>query len=96
MNWKYVDQNRIADHICYISNSAKFQVPLPNWRITVLRRNLRQIIAASPPEQENPRQMIVGCNSSVGRWERTTLQSFRFDQLCSRAVSGNRFILALA
>src|ERR1700741_1287968 len=25
MNWKYVDQNRIGDHICYISNLAKFK-----------------------------------------------------------------------
>jgi CDP-paratose 2-epimerase len=44
--WKYVDQNRIGDHICYISNLAKFKSHYPNWRITIsLDEILRQIIA---------------------------------------------------
>src|SRR5262245_2050505 len=34
LNWKYVDENRIGDHICYISNLAKFQSHYPGWRIT--------------------------------------------------------------
>src|SRR5258707_6104518 len=35
LNWKYADQNRIGDHICYISNLAKFRSHYPNWFITV-------------------------------------------------------------
>ena len=34
LNWKYVDENRIGDHICYISNLAKFQTHYPGWQIT--------------------------------------------------------------
>ena len=44
-NWKYVDQNRIGDHICYISDLGKFQSHYPNWKITVgLDEIFRQII----------------------------------------------------
>jgi CDP-paratose 2-epimerase len=34
LNWRYVDENRIGDHICYISNLAKFQGHYPGWKIT--------------------------------------------------------------
>ncbi len=34
LSWKYVDENRIGDHICYISNLTKFQSHYPGWRIT--------------------------------------------------------------
>jgi CDP-paratose 2-epimerase len=45
LQWKYVDQNRIGDHICYISNLAKFRSHYPNWSITIgLDEILRQII----------------------------------------------------
>ena len=47
LNWKYVNENRIGDHICYISNLAKFKSDFPNWRITVpLDEIFRQIIAS--------------------------------------------------
>jgi CDP-paratose 2-epimerase len=46
LNWKYVDENRKGDHICYISNLAKFRSHYPNWSITIgLDEILRQIIA---------------------------------------------------
>ena len=46
MNWKYVDQNRIGDHICYISDLSKLKSHFPNWNITIgLDEILRQIIA---------------------------------------------------
>jgi len=46
LNWKYVDENRKGDHICYISNLAKFRSHYPNWSITVdLDEIFRQIIA---------------------------------------------------
>ena len=53
MHWKYVEQNRIGDHICYISNLAKFKSHYPNWRITVpLDEILRQIIASQSDRTE--------------------------------------------
>jgi CDP-paratose 2-epimerase len=46
MDWKYVERNRIGDHICYISDLAKFKSHYPNWKITIgLDEIFRQIIA---------------------------------------------------
>jgi CDP-paratose 2-epimerase len=46
MNWKYVEQNRIGDHICYISDLTKFKSHYPNWEITIdLDEIFRQIMA---------------------------------------------------
>ena len=33
MNWRYVDQNRIGDHICYYSDLRKMRAHYPNWKI---------------------------------------------------------------
>jgi CDP-paratose 2-epimerase len=45
LNWKYVDKNRKGDHICYISNLAKFRSHYPHWSVTIgLDEILRQII----------------------------------------------------
>ncbi len=50
--WKYVEEARKGDHICYISDLRKFQSHYPNWKIT---RNLdtifQEIIAAQQAEQ---------------------------------------------
>jgi CDP-paratose 2-epimerase len=34
MNWIYIDQNRIGDHICYISDLRKLQSHFPEWKIS--------------------------------------------------------------
>jgi CDP-paratose 2-epimerase len=34
MKYKYVDQNRIGDHICYYSDLRKMKSHFPNWNIT--------------------------------------------------------------
>lgn len=34
MKWRYVDENRIGDHICYYSDLRKMQAHYPDWRIT--------------------------------------------------------------
>jgi CDP-paratose 2-epimerase len=34
LSWRYVEENRIGDHICYISNLGKFQADYPKWEIT--------------------------------------------------------------
>jgi CDP-paratose 2-epimerase len=45
LRWKYVDENRRGDHICYISDLTKFKSHYPNWRITIsLDQILLQII----------------------------------------------------
>jgi CDP-paratose 2-epimerase len=46
MKWKYVEQNRFGDHICYISDLTKFKSHYPNWEITLgLDEIFCQIIA---------------------------------------------------
>ena len=45
--YSYVDENRIGDHICYISNLSKMKEHYPNWDITVsLEETIRQIVQA--------------------------------------------------
>ncbi len=34
LDWHYVDEARKGDHICYISNLAKFKRDYPKWKIT--------------------------------------------------------------
>ena len=34
LDWHYVEEARKGDHICYISNLAKFKRHYPNWAIT--------------------------------------------------------------
>jgi CDP-paratose 2-epimerase len=47
LDWRYVDEARKGDHICYISNLGKFQSHYPNWKITRgLDAILDEIIAA--------------------------------------------------
>lgn len=46
--YQYVDENRVGDHICYISNLAKMRAHYPAWDITVsLEETIRQIVEAS-------------------------------------------------
>jgi len=55
LNWKYVDENRKGDHICYISNLAKLRSHYPNWSITIgLDEILRQIIADHEQRLQSP------------------------------------------
>lgn len=44
-NYTISDQNRIGDHIWYISDLSKFKIDYPNWDITVsLEETLRQMV----------------------------------------------------
>ena len=46
-NYSYVDENRIGDHICYISNLAKIRAHYPGWDITIsLEETIKQIVEA--------------------------------------------------
>ena len=47
LNWKYVDESRKGDHICYISDLRKFRSHYPKWKITRdLDTIFKEIIAA--------------------------------------------------
>lgn len=46
MNTEYVDQNRIGDHICYISNLSKMKSHFPGWGITRDLKSIFKEIAA--------------------------------------------------
>ena len=47
LNWKYVEEARKGDHICYISDLRKFRAHYPNWKITRdLDTIFKEIIAA--------------------------------------------------
>ncbi|MBK8505589.1 MAG: NAD-dependent epimerase/dehydratase family protein [Saprospiraceae bacterium] len=47
MIFEYKDQNRMGDHICYISNLTKMRSHYPNWNITLnLQDTFEQIHAA--------------------------------------------------
>jgi len=47
LNWRYVEEARKGDHICYISNLGKFRSHYPSWKITRgLDAILEEIIAS--------------------------------------------------
>lgn len=41
LNWNYADNNRIGDHIWWISDNSKFSNHYPNWK---MQYNVRQIL----------------------------------------------------
>ena len=45
----YVDQNRVGDHICYISNLARFRADYPAWSITRTIDDVFAELAAGAP-----------------------------------------------
>jgi len=51
MTSRYVDENRIGDHICYYSDLRKMQAHYPNWKITKTLPVIFQEIAANWAER---------------------------------------------
>jgi CDP-paratose 2-epimerase len=49
--WRYVEEARKGDHICYISNLGKFKKDYPNWKITHGLDTILEEIIASRREQ---------------------------------------------
>jgi CDP-paratose 2-epimerase len=47
MNWRYVDENRIGDHICYYSDLRKMHAHYPDWKIVKTLPMIFEEIAAS-------------------------------------------------
>ncbi len=47
VRWVYKEQNRIGDHICYITDMSKFKSHYPNWEVSYsLEGILQEMIAA--------------------------------------------------
>ncbi|OLP20477.1 NAD-dependent epimerase [Leptolyngbya sp. 'hensonii'] len=51
VNWVYVDQNRIGDHICYISDLRKLKSHFSEWQITWNLTNILQEMIAAEQER---------------------------------------------
>jgi CDP-paratose 2-epimerase len=51
LNWRYVDEARKGDHICYISNLGKFKSHYPNWRISRSLDTILEEMTASQGSQ---------------------------------------------
>lgn len=52
VRWKYNEQNRAGDHICYITDMSKFKSHYPNWYLSYpLDRILHEMIAAEKTKQ---------------------------------------------
>jgi CDP-paratose 2-epimerase len=47
MKWRYVDENRIGDHICYYSDLRKMKAHYPAWDISISLDGIFQEIAKS-------------------------------------------------
>jgi CDP-paratose 2-epimerase len=47
MGWRYLDENRIGDHICYYSDLRKMQAHYPGWGITKTLPVIFEELAAS-------------------------------------------------
>jgi len=46
--FEYVSENRIGDHICYISDLSKFKEDYPNWKITKsIERIITEIVGSN-------------------------------------------------
>jgi CDP-paratose 2-epimerase len=51
--FQYLDENRIGDHICYISDLAKMRLHYPGWDITIsLEETIRQIVEATEKKRK--------------------------------------------
>ena len=51
LNWRYLDEARKGDHICYISNLGKFKRHYPTWKITRGLDSIFEEIIASQRKQ---------------------------------------------
>lgn len=55
MLYSYIDENRIGDHICYISDLTKMKTHYPGWDISIsLEETIRQIVTAQTKKMYEP------------------------------------------
>jgi CDP-paratose 2-epimerase len=59
MHYKYIDQNRKGDHICYISDLSKMKEHYPNWGITKnIRSTFEEICRSWRERSERPSSCV--------------------------------------
>ena len=51
LTWRYMEEARKGDHICYISNLGKFKKDYPNWKITRGLHTILEELIASQQQQ---------------------------------------------
>ena len=56
MRYEYVDENRIGDHICYISDLSKMRRHYPQWDIT---KTLDSHLRRNRPSLAHPRPRLM-------------------------------------
>ncbi len=60
VRWSYVEQNRFADHICYITDLTKWRRDYPQWQMTYsLPAILEEILTAEGQGSRAPRAAIL-------------------------------------
>jgi CDP-paratose 2-epimerase len=65
VNWTYVGENRVGDHICYISNMSKFQTHYPAWSITrSIEDILRELVQHEKAAHPETRPLAESCGGS--------------------------------
>jgi len=51
LNWTYVEDNRVGDHIWWVSNVAKFQSHYPHWNyrydLTAILREIHEALSTA-------------------------------------------------
>jgi CDP-paratose 2-epimerase len=52
MNWRYIDENRIGDHICYYSDLRKMKSHYPAWDLNKSLDDIFREIAQSWMERQ--------------------------------------------
>ena len=73
MNWSYAEDNRVGDHIWWVSDVRKFQSHYPDWRYRYDLEGLIGEIHAALDDRCPERKGGGGVRSTSARhWRRTT------------------------
>jgi CDP-paratose 2-epimerase len=68
MQWSYEEQNRMGDHIWYVSDVGKFQSHYPKWQLRYdVRAILQEIYDAGRERWSSGKAVAVGVHGSHGR-----------------------------
>jgi CDP-paratose 2-epimerase len=64
LKYKYSDQNRTGDHVCYISDLTKTRKHFPNWDLTYdLHRIFEEIVARYAPTSAKQRDLATSAQN---------------------------------
>ena len=64
LEWSYVDENRVGDHIWWIGDNAHFESHYPNWRLEYdVRHILEEIRDANAERWQRSDRRPVGTSA---------------------------------